>query len=76
MENTIVIEKKNTALLTLRVNYDLICKYDKLIAKLKLIDNDLNITRSELIRIILEKAIEKFTRDPRLLYIIIKNHKR
>ncbi len=74
MSNVVVIEKKNTAVLTLRVSRDLICKYDKLVAKLKLIDSDLEITRSELMRIILEKAAKQFLRDPRLLYIIVKNH--
>ena len=71
-ENIFLIERNNKRVVSIRLDYDTISKYDKLVALLNMYYG-VKITRSDVMRAILTRAVEHFLIDHRALYIIIKN---
>jgi len=71
-ENIFLIERNNKRVVSIRLDYDTISKYDKLVALLNMYYG-VKITRSDVMRVILTRVVEHFLIDPRALYIIIKN---
>ncbi len=61
-------------MVSLRVDESVIDKYDKLTAILRMLDPNINVTRTKIMEIVLERAIRPLLRDPRTLLIIVRNH--
>jgi hypothetical protein len=63
-----IILKPRKQIVTLRLNYDTVQAYEKLVAQLNMRNSNVRVTRTRLMTLILEKVIEK----PFLLEEILK----
>jgi hypothetical protein len=68
-----IVERDNSIVVSLRLKSSTLSKYDKLTALVNTLDPDLRVTRTAIMRLVLEKAIKQLLRDPRLAVMLLRN---
>jgi DNA-binding MurR/RpiR family transcriptional regulator len=68
-----IVERDDSIVVTLRIKSSVLDKYEKLTALVKTIDPNIQVTRSRVMRLVLERAVEQLLRDPRVLLIMLRN---
>jgi hypothetical protein len=69
-----IVERDDSVVVTLRIKSSVLDKYEKLTALVKTIDPCLNgVTRSRVMRLVLERAVNQLLRDPRVLLVLLRN---
>ena len=68
-----IVERDNSVVVTLRIKSSVLDKYEKLTALVKTIDPNIQgVTRSRVMRLVLERAVDQLLRDPRVLLIMLR----
>ncbi len=60
--------------ISLRLDESVVAKYEKLTAILKMLDPDINVSRTKVMEIVLERALGPLLREPRRLLIVVRNY--
>jgi DNA-binding MurR/RpiR family transcriptional regulator len=68
-----LIEKDSSVIVTIRLKSSTVNKYDKLTALVNTLDPDLKATRTAIMRLVLERAVNQLLRDPRVVLILLRN---
>jgi hypothetical protein len=68
-----VVERDSSIIVTIRLKSSTLEKYEKLTALVNTIDPELKATRTAIMRLVLEKAVNQLLRDPRLAVVLLKN---
>ena len=68
-----VVERDDSVVITLRIKSSVLDKYEKLTALVKTIDPNIRVTRSRVMRLVLERAVNQLLRDPRVLLVMLRN---
>jgi hypothetical protein len=66
-----VVERDNSIVVSLRLKSSTLNKYEKLTALVNTLDQDLKATRSRIMRVVLERAVEQLLRDPQALLVLL-----
>jgi len=67
-----VVERDNSTVVSLRLKSSTLNKYEKLTALVNTLDPDLRATRSRIMRVVLERAVEQLLREPRALLTMLR----
>jgi hypothetical protein len=70
-----VVERDSSIIVTIRLKSSTLEKYEKLTALVNTIDPDLKATRTAIMRLVLEKAVNQLLRDPRLAVVLLKERR-
>jgi hypothetical protein len=70
-----VVERDSSVIVTIRLKSSTLEKYEKLTAIVNTIEPELRATRSAIMRLVLEKAVNQLLRDPRLAVVLLKERR-
>jgi hypothetical protein len=68
-----IVERDNSTVVSLRLKFSTLNKYDKLTALVNTLDPELKATRSRIMRVVLERAVKQLLREPRTLLVLLRN---
>jgi len=66
---------ERTVVVSLRLKYSTLIKYERLVALARMLDPDMRVTRSWVMRAVLERAVDQLLKDPQALLAMLRERR-